>query len=84
MSQQNDDNDSDVSNAGNITINASKQVIVSGNNPNFSPNGNRINDRMKRQQKDLDRENHRIKKETAKLLYNQDKLEKTKDKLPEK
>ncbi|NEO72241.1 filamentous hemagglutinin N-terminal domain-containing protein [Moorena sp. SIO3H5] len=57
----------DVSNAGNITINASEQVIISGSDPNLLPTVDRIKDRRKRERKDLDREDNRLLDKMAKL-----------------
>ncbi|WP_424094184.1 filamentous hemagglutinin N-terminal domain-containing protein [Moorena producens] len=83
--QGNDGNDGDVSKAGNIRINASEQVIVSGSDPNFSPTVARIKDRLKKQKKDLDKADKAItkelKKENKKLLNKQNELKKLKDKL---
>ncbi|AOW99889.1 hypothetical protein BJP34_10880 [Moorena producens PAL-8-15-08-1] len=73
-------------NAGNIRINASEQVIVSGSAPKSSKSTvARIDKRLKRQNKDVDGRNQRLQekleKENNKLLKQQDELKQLKDKL---
>ncbi|NEO11652.1 MULTISPECIES: filamentous hemagglutinin N-terminal domain-containing protein [unclassified Moorena] len=73
-------------NAGSITINASEQVIVSGSDPKSSKSTvARIQERLKRQNKDVDGRNQRLQKklekENNKLLKRQDELKQLKDKL---
>ena len=87
LNNNDDDNDGNVSNAGNIMINASEQVIVSGSDPNsLSTIDDRINDRLKQKQQDLENPNNAINIENGEIiaqLAQLDQLEKQNDELPQ-
>ncbi|NEP27282.1 S-layer family protein, partial [Moorena sp. SIO3I6] len=76
------DNNGQPGNAGKITINASKQVIVSGSDPKSSKSTvARIKDRLKKQNKSIVPEDNKIKKSTRKLSEKLNKLEQLNNKL---